>query len=157
MAPAAFGITLTEERLSDNERRMSREPQTTLLRVSAFLVDTLSVAVLLVLPAAMISYGVIWFGISGKIISHIWYGALFVLMVFLLLRDGWRGRSPGKRMLGLRVQTASGKPCGYARSALRNFPLIFPVWNVLELILVLTAPSALRTGDRMAGTMVSEE
>lgn len=136
---------------------MSRAHQTTLLRISAFLVDTLSVSVLLVLPAAGISYGVIWFGISGKIVSHVWYGALFVLIVFLLFRDGWRGRSPGKRMLGLRVQTASGKPCGYARSVLRNFPLIFPVWNLLELVLVLTAPSALRTGDRMAGTSVNEE
>lgn len=136
---------------------MSRAHQTTLLRISAFLVDTLSVSVLLVLPASAISYGVIWFGISGKIVSHVWYGALFVLILFLLLRDGWRGRSPGKRMLGLRVQTASGKPCGFARSVLRNFPLIFPVWNLLELILVLTAPSALRTGDRMAGTSVSEE
>lgn len=136
---------------------MSREPQTTLLRISAFLVDTLSVSVLLVLPAAAISYGVIWFGVSGKIVSHVWYGALFVLLVFLLLRDGWKGRSPGKRMLGLRVHTASGKPCGFFRSILRNFPLIFPVWNLLELILVLTAPSSLRTGDRMAGTSVGEE
>lgn len=136
---------------------MSREHQTILLRISAFLVDTLSVSVLLVLPAAGISYGVIWFGISGKIVSHVWYGALLVLIVFLLLRDGWRGRSPGKRMLGLRVRTASGKPCGYTRSVLRNFPLIVPIWNLLELVLVLTTPSGLRTGDRIAGTSVSEE
>ena len=36
--------------------------QTTLLRVAAFLVDAVSISILLILPASLISYGLAWFG-----------------------------------------------------------------------------------------------
>lgn len=48
-----------------------------------------------------------------------------------------------------------GEGCGYARSLLRNFPLVIPGWNVLEVMLVLLGRN--RTGDRLAKTTVTEE
>ncbi len=36
--------------------------QTTLLRIAAFLVDALSISLLLVLPAALVSYTLAWIG-----------------------------------------------------------------------------------------------
>jgi uncharacterized RDD family membrane protein YckC len=129
--------------------------QTTLLRVAAFLVDALSISVVLILPAAGVSYALAWIGGSVKGIQIVWWVALAVLFVAILLRDGFRGRSPGKRMLGLRMITPSGERCGYFRSILRNVPLLVPVWNLVELVLVLAGRA--RTGDRIARTTVTEE
>lgn len=129
--------------------------QTTLLRIAAFLVDTLSIAVILILPASLVSYALAWIGGSVKGIQIVWWVALAILLVFILLRDGFRGRSFGKQLLGLRLITRTGEPCGFTRSLIRNVPLLIPLWNVVEAVLVVAAKP--RTGDRIAGTTVAEE
>jgi uncharacterized RDD family membrane protein YckC len=129
--------------------------QTTLLRLAAFLVDALSIAILLILPASLISYGLAWFGGAVEGIAIVWAVAVVILFLGLLLRDGYRGRSLGKQMLGLRLVTPRGEGCGYGRSILRNLPLIVPVWNLLEAGLVIAGRP--RTGDRIARTTVTEE
>jgi uncharacterized RDD family membrane protein YckC len=128
--------------------------QTKLLRIAAFLVDALSIAILLVLPASMVSYAMTWSN-SPRTIQLVWWAALAVLIVAMLLRDGFRGRSMGKQLLGLRLLTPRGDGCGYGRSVVRNLPLIVPVWNLVEVILVVAGKP--RTGDRIAGTTVTEE
>ena len=80
---------------------------------------------------------------------------LALLLVGLLIRDGYRGRSIGKQMLGLRLLTPQGEGCGYGRSVLRNLPLIIPLWNLIEAGLVICGRP--RTGDRIARTNVTEE
>jgi uncharacterized RDD family membrane protein YckC len=129
--------------------------QTTLLRIAAFLVDALSVAIILILPSSATSYAMAWIGGSVKAIQIVWYVALGLLTSALLIRDGYHGRSPGKRLLGLRIITPNGKRCGYGRSIVRNLPVVLPPWNVLEAILVVAGRP--RTGDRLARTTVSEE
>ena len=129
--------------------------QTTLLRVAAFLVDALSMSVLLILPASVVSYALAWFGGAVQGIAVVWFIALALLLIGLLLRDGYRGRSMGKQMLGLRLVTPHGDGCGYGRSVLRNLPLIIPVWNLIEAGLVISGRR--RTGDRIARTNVTEE
>lgn len=129
--------------------------QTTLLRIGAFLVDALTLSLILILPTSAVSYATAWIGGSVKAIQIVWYVALAVLLVGLLGRDGYKGRSIGKHLLGLQLVTRSGEPCGYGRSVLRNFPLIVPVWNFLEVALVLAGKK--RTGDRIARTTVTEE
>ena len=96
-----------------------------------------------------------YIGGSVKIIQIVWWVALGILIVAILLRDGFRGRSLGKRVLGLRMITPRGDRCGYFRSILRNLPLIVPGWNLIEVVLVLAGRS--RTGDRLARTTVTEE
>lgn len=128
--------------------------QTKLLRIAAFLVDALSISILLVLPASLISYGMTWSS-TPKGIQLVWWAALAILMLAMLLRDGFRRRSIGKQLLGLRLLTPHGEGCGYGRSFVRNVPLIIPGWNLLEVILVLLGKS--RTGDRIARTTVTEE
>lgn len=126
--------------------------QTTLLRIAAFLVDALSLSILLILPASVISYSLAWFGGSVKAIALVWFVALGVLVLGMLLRDGFRGRSLGKQMLGLRVITPRGERCGWGRSIVRNALLVlFPI----EMILVLRGRP--RLGDRLARTIVTEE
>lgn len=134
---------------------MPDHTQTTLLRVAAFLVDALSLSIILVLPASLVSYTLAWVGGSVKAISLVWFVALGILMTGMLIRDGFRGRSIGKQILGLRLVTPAGAHCGYFRSVVRNLPLVVPGWNLLELGLVVAGRA--RTGDRIAGTIVTEE
>ena len=129
--------------------------QTTLLRIAAFLVDALTLSVLLILPASMISYSLAWVGGAIKAIQIVWFVALLIVMAGLLIRDGYKGRSLGKRILGLRLITPHGDHCGYGRSIVRNTPLLVPGWNLIELIMVVAGKA--RTGDRIARTSVTEE
>lgn len=129
--------------------------QTTLLRVAAFLVDALTIAIILIMPAAIVSYAMAWIGGSLKGIQIVWWIALAILLVSILIRDGFRGRSVGKQLLGLRLTTRKGGRCGYLRSVVRNIPLIIPVWNLIEVAFVLAGKA--RTGDRIARTSVTEE
>lgn len=129
--------------------------QTILLRVAAFLVDALTMALVLVLPASLVSYTLAWVGGAVEAIAIVWMAALALLFIGLLIRDGYRGRSIGKQMLGLRLLTPNGEGCGWGRSIVRNLPLIIPVWNLLEAGLVLSGRA--RTGDRIARTSVTEE
>jgi len=129
--------------------------QTVLLRVAAFLVDALTMAVVLILPASLVSYTLAWVGGAVEAIAIVWMAALALLLIGLLIRDGYRGRSIGKQMLGLRLLTPSGEGCGWGRSVARNLPLIIPVWNLLEAGLVISGRA--RTGDRIARTSVTEE
>lgn len=133
---------------------MTDNSQTKLLRIAAFLVDALSIAITLVLPASIVSYAMTWSS-SPRGIQLVWWAALAILMLAMLLRDGFRRRSIGKQLLGLRVLTPKGEGCGYFRSLLRNAPLVIPGWNLLEVVLVLAGRA--RTGDRLAKTTVTEE
>lgn len=129
--------------------------QKTLLRIAAFLVDAVSMSIVLILPASIISYALAWVGGAVQGIAIVWMAALAILLVCILFRDGYRGRSLGKQMLGLRLLTPKGEGCSYGRSLLRNIPLIIPLWNVVEAILVISGRA--RTGDRIARTTVTEE
>ena len=128
--------------------------QTRLLRIAAFLVDALSIAIILMLPAAAVSYAMTWTG-SPKGIQLVWWVALAILVLAMLFRDGFRGRSIGKYLLGLRLITPRGERCGWGRSFVRNVPLVIPGWNLIEMTLVLLGKP--RTGDRIARTTVTEE
>lgn len=129
--------------------------QTTLLRIGAFLVDALTIAIVLILPASAISYGMAWVGGSVKAIQIVWWIALAILVTALLIRDGYKGRSLGKQMLGLRLVTPRGERCGWFRSIVRNLPIVLFPWTLIEVFLVVAGKP--RTGDRIAKTTVSEE
>lgn len=126
--------------------------QTTLLRIAAFLVDALSLSILLILPASIISYSLAWVGGAIKAIQIVWFVTISILIIGMLLRDGYKGRSLGKQMLGLRVMTPAGEGCGWWRSVMRNAALVlFPI----EVFFVLRGQP--RIGDRIARTTVTQE
>ena len=129
--------------------------QTTLLRIAAFLVDALTIAIILVVPASAVSYAMAWIGGSVKAIQIVWWIALAILLTALVIRDGYKGRSIGKQMLGLRLLTPRGEGCGWGRSIVRNLPIVLFPWTLIEIFLVVAGKP--RTGDRIAKTTVSEE
>ena len=57
---------------------MSDTSQTKLLRVAAFLVDALSISIILVLPASAVSYGMTWAS-RPRAIQMVWWTALAIL------------------------------------------------------------------------------
>jgi uncharacterized RDD family membrane protein YckC len=137
---------------------MARElPQTTVLRIVAFLVDSVSILTILIAPATGLSYLAVWLWNSTWGVARIWGTTIFILVTAILLRDAWHGRSPGKRLMGLRIDTPDGRPCGWTRSIARNIPLVIPGWNIVEVGLLLFGRDARRSGDRIAGTRVREE
>src|SRR5260370_7721683 len=71
--------------------------QTTLLRVAAFLVDAVSISILLILPASLISYGLAWFGGAVQGIAIGWAVAVSILFLGPLPPQGHPRRPPRRR------------------------------------------------------------
>ncbi len=130
-------------------------------RVLAFLLDLLFL--FLAWVTALLAYSV-----SGDLLKRVQQlsavaQGVAVLVTFALgwgydvaFETLWRGQTPGKRILGLRVVRADGAPVGLVESVIRN------VTRMAELPL-LYAPGVLcvaltrrhqRLGDLLAGTLV---
>jgi uncharacterized RDD family membrane protein YckC len=72
----------------------------------------------------------------------------------------WRGRSPGKRALRIRIARLDGSPEGFAEAALRNLARaadFLPVCYGVALVAMLVDPKSRRVGDLLAGTVVVRE
>jgi len=68
----------------------------------------------------------------------------------------WHGRSPGKRLVGLRVVKADGTPAGAIEAVLRNLARLvdaLPFGYAVGLVTLAVTP-ARRVGDLLAGTRV---
>jgi uncharacterized RDD family membrane protein YckC len=100
-----------------------------------------------------------------------WALAVFILAYFLVLSGYfmffewlWRGQTPGKRLLKLRVIREDGRPITFWEAAARNLLRIFdmmpaivvPFYSV-GLIAVFISGRDQRVGDLFAGTVVVRE
>jgi hypothetical protein len=83
--------------------------------------------------------------------------------VYFVVLEGWRGVTPGKAALGLRVVTTTGRPIGFRAAALRNIlraadALPTTYFAGLVSFAGLTSMALTRRfqrlGDLVAGTMV---
>ncbi len=68
----------------------------------------------------------------------------------------WRGQTPGKRLLGLRVVRSDGAPVGVVESVVRNVAraLEVPLLYAPGILAVALTPRHQRLGDLLAGTLV---
>jgi uncharacterized RDD family membrane protein YckC len=83
-----------------------------------------------------------------------WYG------YFAIFEIVWRGQTPGKRVLGLRVMSASGRPITPLQAILRNLLRIIdqlPALYAIGIVSVLMSARNQRLGDIAAGTVVVRE
>jgi uncharacterized RDD family membrane protein YckC len=72
----------------------------------------------------------------------------------------FNGRSPGKRLAGLRVVRVGGQPVSFLASLLRNVLRLvdfLPAFNMLASLLILATTHNQRLGDLAAGTIVIRE
>jgi len=89
----------------------------------------------------------LWFVISFLVI--------FTYDIFFEVLNS--GRTPGKRLNGLRVVRVEGHPVGFLTSAVRNLLRIIdflPGWYLLGAIVILATRKNQRIGDVIAGTLV---
>lgn len=79
---------------------------------------------------------------------------------FIVSELFFHGRSPGKRLAGLRVVRTDGQPVGVLGSTVRNVLRVadfLPAFNALGCLLILATTRNQRLGDLAAGTIVIRE
>lgn len=94
-------------------------------------------------------------------------GGLILLLLFLLewcygwfFEAFWEGRTPGKRLVGLRVLRSGGYPIGFYEAMVRNLLRgadVLPVFYGIGLISMVSTRRFQRLGDLVADTIVVEE
>jgi uncharacterized RDD family membrane protein YckC len=97
-----------------------------------------------------------------------WAGIALLLLLVFALQFGypigfetlWRGRTPGKAAMGLRVVTLEGAPVGLRHAAVRMTVGLFELLMLLGLPAIITSlvsARGQRLGDLAAGTLVVRE
>jgi uncharacterized RDD family membrane protein YckC len=128
-------------------------------RFASALVDYLIQGLLLVALTLVYGYG---FGGSGGFALAVFSLLAFVLVIgydvaFEVLASG---RTPGKRLNGLRVVRESGAPVTFQTSAVRNVLRLvdwLPGTYLVGMIAILVSARNQRLGDLAAGTLVVRE
>ena len=122
-------------------------------RILAFLLDVLICTV----PAdagGLCATGLIWLWVPGwrPFIPWLWVGAAACAAVGFLLRDVSGGRA--RQWLGLQAIDREGHPPGIPASIRRNWPLLIPIWNLVEVWPVLFLGQVDRPSDRRSGIRI---
>ncbi|HUQ10454.1 MAG TPA: stage II sporulation protein M [Steroidobacteraceae bacterium] len=137
-------------------------------RAMAFMVDWFlrtALSVFYMLLASLVLLGNLSFS-AGPDESALWFlgGAVPAMAIYFLyhviLEPLMAGRTPGKRMAGLRVLTLEGQVPTTSALVIRNvFRLVdsMPVGYVVGLLFVLFGKRHLRLGDIAAGTVLAVE
>lgn len=118
---------------------------------------------------AILLYSLIWIGsgplsfnMFGDLIGGV-YLLLFALVLglyHLIFESLWSGRSPGKRIVGLRVVKTTGVPIGFWDACLRNLVRLIdylPFGYFVGIVTILVSAQPRRLGDYAAGTLVVRE
>lgn len=127
------------------------------LRIAAFLIDCLFATVMVLILGNFISF--LYLKFFAKVSYPIYIFWIFFMLLgvlYLIFKDGFNGRSIGKRITGLKVILNDEKPCNFKASFLRNFMLFLPIINFYEAILILFKKNALRLGERISKTRIEE-
>ena len=92
------------------------------------------------------------------------YGIGFFMIVlfaaqwlYFVVLEAWKGTTPGKRSMGLRVVTTEGRPIGFVAAALRNVVRAadaLPAAYLVGVASMAITRKFQRLGDLVAGTMV---
>ncbi len=103
---------------------------------------------------------------SGKL-SDKWAIAILIAIPFLLewgyftlFEAFWRGQTPGKRIMRIRVIQETGRPMGLFESMARNLVRIIdwlPTFYIIGVISMFLTRRQQRLGDLVAGTFVVHE
>lgn len=138
------------------------EPATVGSRCVALLLDYLLIG------GALLLLGMVEaaFGFSGYVPG--WLGIALVLLLVAAVQLGypvafetlWRGRTPGKAAMGLRVLTAEGAPEGFRHAAVRMAVGLVELQATMGAVAVVTSfvsARGQRLGDLAAGTVVVRE
>jgi len=116
--------------------------------IDAFIQGALTFAIIIIADVLMLVTG-IWFLLILIFVLDWFYHTAFEVF--------WRGQSPGKRLMGIRVVCADGSPVSPGASFLRNllrFADTFLFLYLIAFICMLVSPAFRRLGDWIADTLV---
>ncbi|MEZ5380403.1 MAG: RDD family protein [Microthrixaceae bacterium] len=128
-------------------------------RVLARLIDLLAQALIL---AILGMAAVFTSTVSETVAAYLGFGSiLVVLLVYPAAFEYlWRGRTPGKAALGLRVISGEGGPVGPQQALMRAVAGLVDIYlsvGSLAMVTSFLSPRGQRLGDLMAGTFVVRE
>jgi uncharacterized RDD family membrane protein YckC len=96
-----------------------------------------------------------------------WFGAIVIIGVFvifygyfMIFEALWNGQTPGKRLVGLRVLSVTGRPVHAGEAILRNLLRVvdsLPGVYAVGIVSVMVSARSQRLGDLAAGTVVVHE
>ncbi|MBV8579157.1 MAG: RDD family protein [Candidatus Eremiobacteraeota bacterium] len=133
------------------------------LAVVVDMVAQVTIAIALLMAFAFASPTLSRNGFLGKV-AGAWLIAFWVAFTFLvffgwfiIFEAWWSGRTPGKRLLGLRVVRDGGFPVDLGAAVIRNLVRIAELllgFYTLSAVSALLSPENKRLGDFAAGTLV---
>jgi uncharacterized RDD family membrane protein YckC len=131
-------------------------------RFVSAIVDILIQIVLLVCVSIVLAFAGTGAGVGSGLAVLLWAVISFAVITFYdVFFEVFRsGRTPGKRLNGLRVVRSSGHPVTFLTSAIRNVirPIDFlPSAYLLGAIVILATRKNQRIGDVIADTLVVRE
>jgi uncharacterized RDD family membrane protein YckC len=103
----------------------------------------------------------LWLSLS-TVIKVVLIAGLFVFqwLYWTLFEVFWRGQTPGKRAMGIRIVRVDGAPIGIFESAVRNllrYVDFLPVAYGIGIVVMLADSKHRRLGDLAAGTLALKE
>jgi uncharacterized RDD family membrane protein YckC len=133
-------------------------------RILAYLLDMVIVA--LGILAGLLAVALI--GQASDVVVPDWVALTVVLVLlpgwwlgyFIAFETLWRGRTPGKAALGLRVVTREGAPVRFRHAAIRallGLVDFLVLGGFLAVVFILLTRDNQRLGDLVAGTLVLRE
>jgi len=129
---------------------------------SRFMAEIVDAALIVLIVLALIAVAAIAGGTAGLVIVSIAVGGL--MLISILFHVAFEvlaaGRTPGKRMNGLRVVMDGGGPVGLRASAVRNLLRLLegpPLLYVPAVVSILATRRNQRLGDLAADTLVVRE
>jgi uncharacterized RDD family membrane protein YckC len=128
-------------------------------RMVARIIDSVLQGLLLVvllLASAVVAAVAGSIGLAGVFVSL--FAVLFIYPV--AFETLWRGRTPGKAALGLRVVTVEGAPIRFRHAAIRAFLALIDIYllsGAIGVVTMLASSRSQRLGDMVAGTVVLRE
>lgn len=131
-------------------------------RFVSAIVDILIQIALLICVSIVLSLAGSGLGVGSGVALLVWAVLSFAVITFydVFFEVFQSGRTPGKRLNGLRVVRDSGHPVTFLTSAVRNVirPIDFlPSVYLLGAIVILSTRKNQRIGDVIAGTLVVRE
>jgi uncharacterized RDD family membrane protein YckC len=135
-------------------------------RFLALAIDTI-LQVLVLLTILLLFAAGAWLRVVGVASAGTWMQAAGVIFGFVLyygyfafFEAMWTGQTPGKRVVGLRVISLSGRPIAPVDSILRNLLRIvdqIPGIYAVGIVSIMVTSRSQRLGDLAAGTVVVVE
>lgn len=138
------------DRLTPEGIVLSLLPAGPAIRMVAFLIDLMIIATMITLFVVSLSGSEAGQGVMLLGLFVIWWG-------YPMAWESFGGRTPGKRILGLRVLRVDGQPITWKEAFLRGLVLaadFLPGFYVTGLLTTLFVPGFRRLGDLAAGTVV---